>query len=64
MGSKVEKRCDMENVMGVYFMGIGIIIPSDCPDEQLFRLIDQLNARKDIRVLVVDDGCDIRRNCS
>lgn len=39
-------------------MGIGIIIPSDCPDEQLFRLIDQLNAREDIRVLVVDDGCE------
>lgn len=39
-------------------MGIGIVIPADCPDEQLVQLTEQLSGRAGATVLVVDDGCE------
>lgn len=38
-------------------MKIGIIIPSDCPDEKLVKLVQELVQRKETMVVVVDDGC-------
>lgn len=38
-------------------MKIGIIIPSDCPDEKLVKLAGELVQREDTMVVVVDDGC-------
>lgn len=39
-------------------MKIGIIIPSDCPDEKLVKFAGELVQREDTMVVVVDDGCE------
>lgn len=42
----------------VDIMKIGIIIPSDCPDEKLVKFAGELVQREDTMVVVVDDGCE------
>lgn len=41
----------------VDIMKIGIIIPSDCPDEKLVKLGQELVQREETMIVVVDDGC-------